>query len=928
MRTRTVIPILAFLLLLVMGGAWAILRPEGASLIPFMGESAASRARGPTVVAGNSVEDSTARPAAATGQEAGARACGVKGSEAGAKDGPRAEAESAPTPGPGKPEAGLPQPPPPPARTQGAPAEPKAPQPAQPTSARPRSIIRGLRHPPNQSLGNVKPRARRLKEENGKRALDSVTPEVRQDRRGLLGRYYAFQGNPIDELSDPAKPGLESRIPGLTRIDQQIAFPTRQAFSDLPFDTSNFFVTWEGFLVVPADGDYWLFLGADLGGRVVLDSETVLLNDMFSDYIEVSTVLTLSAGLHPLRIEYVEGANGSVVAGLCACNFMYVPQGQTRPVTVPPEMLLLPESLWSYEAPILKKVSPAEAEVGVEIEIYGENLARSPNDPELGVTPEELATYLVVDFQGQPGKIVSGGSNRLRVRVPIGASSGKITVRKAQIPSNSIDFRVSTQFGLFASWHNLPGWANYDFVEPGTREPDLTRLEREWQFVNRNEMDIDFRNNPLACRWEGKLGIPSTSTHGGVLSPSDPDPPPSGGGPVPTRLVRFKCEGRLRVTLGTETRSSPPPTGQSSGQTVLDFAVPYGEETYLPLTIDFTNDKGASSLTVVWAMAGSGDETQVLINAPVNFGEQLPARLFFPPVTPPKPPRIISVTPIVAEDAPPLQLPYDADATRPSVREGQQFKLVVELYGSAEVRAQPLTLSIDGRKIEFTLDPELRENEKSLEGTERRHLICTLPTGCGEGKMAARLSIVQSEPFYIDVTNKGLIAYLYDFPNGGGYTQLPDFGPLVCFKVRKDAWVNFENANFLNLPFPAETFGIEYYGAIIIETEGDYVFTARSDDGIRVWVNGQEAVVDDNLHYQREKRGEPLRLSPGVYPFKAQFFENNVHEVFVLEFEARNSQGEFIVPRQVVPKRLFTWDVHPPLPDKSSTGKLADGSGP
>nr|MBP9893173.1 hypothetical protein [Planctomycetota bacterium] len=71
-----------------------------------------------------------------------------------------------------------------------------------------------------------------------------------------------------------------------------------------------------------------------------------------------------------------------------------------------------------------------------------------------------------------------------------------------------------------------------------------------------------------------------------------------------------------------------------------------------------------------------------------------------------------------------------------------------------------------------------------------------------------------------------------------------------------------------------------------------------------------------------------LHLVPGVYTFKAEFFENNVHEVFVLYFEAKDAQGKVILPKQVIPKRQFTWDVHPPLPDKSSTGKLADGSAP
>lgn len=911
MGTKARLLVLVVALLLLLGGAWAALRPEGAPLIPFLsGPGTSSRAARITTAESEETVASRNDPAAAGTQPAADKR--PKSTEDRTAQGESIRADGKPAPSnPGAksaPKADEPKAAPQPAPDP-APA-PAPPPPAVDAKPRPRAVIRGVRHPPNQSLGNTRPAPRKLKEEAGKKALDAVTPQVLQDRRGLLGRYYAFSSNPVDELANPSKPALESRTPGLTRIDQQIAFPNKGAFSDLPFDLANFFVTWEGFLVVPSDGDYWLFLGADLGGRVVLDSETVLLNDMFSDYIEVSTVLTLSAGLHPMRIEYVEGKNGSVVADLCACNLMYVPQGQSRPIPVPPEMLLLPENLWSNAAPVIERVSPKEAEIGAEVVIYGHHFVGEGLDAQAA----EALAACKVDINGQAAQVMDASPTMLKIRVPIGASTGKLTVRKGDIPSNSVDFKVSTQFGLYAAWHNLEGWMNYDFVEPLAREPEITRLERDWQFNRREELELDFRNNPLACRWEGKLGVPKTV----VTAGEEP----------PARLVRFKSEGRLRVTLGGETKSSPPPSGQSTGVTVLDFAVPYGDETYMPLTIDFTNEKGGASLIVVWAAAGSGADAQTLINAPVNFGERLPFKLFFPPVAPPKPPKIVSVTPVVPEFGPPATLPYDADTGRPSVREGQQFKLVVELYGSEEVRAQTLVLSIDGRKIEFAPDPAVTESERTAEGVERRHLLATLPTGCGEGKMVARLSIVQSEPYYIDVTNKGLVTYLYKFPNAGGYTQLPDFDPLVCFKVRKDPWINFENANFLNLPFPAETFGIEYYGALIIETEGDYVFTARSDDGIRVWVNGQEAVVDDNLHYQRERSGGPMRLTPGVYTFRAQFFENNVHEVFVLYFEAKDAQGKVILPKQVIPKRLFTWDQHPPLPDKSSTGKLSDGSKP
>src|SRR5690606_9232006 len=169
------------------------------------------------------------------------------------------------------------------------------------------------------------------------------------------------------------------------------------------------------------------------------------------------------------------------------------------------------------------------------------------------------------------------------------------------------------------------------------------------------------------------------------------------------------------------------------------------------------------------------------------------------------------------------------------------------------------------------------------------------------------------EPFYIDVQNKGLIAYYYDLPNPGGYTQMPDPEPLACFQVRKDAWVNFENANQFDLPFPAETFAVEWFGALIIETEGDYRFTCRSDDGILVWLDDNLVLADNDLHYQREKTGEWVHLVPGTYNFRMQFFENNVHEVCVLQWDARtdkaDDKSEFI-QRGIIPKRHFTWDQH------------------
>ena len=52
-----------------------------------------------------------------------------------------------------------------------------------------------------------------------------------------------------------------------------------------------------------------------------------------------------------------------------------VPGSTSQPVSVPPEMLLLPETLWNSAAPIIESVSPKEAEIGAEVIIRGHNFA-------------------------------------------------------------------------------------------------------------------------------------------------------------------------------------------------------------------------------------------------------------------------------------------------------------------------------------------------------------------------------------------------------------------------------------------------------------------------------------------------------------------------------------------------------------------------
>lgn len=802
------------------------------------------------------------------------------------------------------------------------------------TSALP-PFIKGHSRPPGQNLGSTRPGARRIAKPAGVKQLSEVTPKLMQDRRGLYAQYFKLDGTDLSKL--------DTSSPGMVRIDRQVYFPDAESFSDLPISLENFGASWDGFLVIPEAGDYWLFWGADNGGRVELDGETVLLQDGMVRYVEVSALLTLEAGLHPLRIEFAQQHNQVADWAKCAANFMYVPEGQTKPVPVPPEMLMVPEWMWSDNAPIITSLSKTSGEIGDEITIHGQgfgpgksndipmkewvSLTRSGNwlRPEQSLSQAKTPDRLVsVTVAGQLARVIEQSETSIRVAIPIGARSGDVTVYSESytgymfefgigvvtygnpIPSNAIKFTVTTQFGLMAQWYNFTGWTNFGFEALLDREPDVIRLDQEpgWE-----EAPEGFQ--PCAAVWTGKLGVPrydslerldNTARH--------------------RRKVTFRSEYDCNITLGAETKEIR--WGDEDQNISCTFMFDTLEEGYLHLEVTLISE---SKYPPVWFAtlhrpiktdAGSGDVLEW-------EGMTLWDQHYFPPVVPPKPPVISAVKAVLAVGEQPVAPPYDVDVSRPSVRVGQEFTFDVTDYGPPEIWDTLPTVSIDGVPVPF----ESEEHPVSDKpGPRILHCRATLPEGVGEGRMVARLSVVSSEPFYIDVANRGLVAYLYDVPEGSGLGKLPDLGPLTCFKVRKDRAINFEDTADFDLPFPAETFIIEWLGGLIIEEEGDYEFTCRSDDGMKLWLDDNVVLDADKLQAPAENRAA-VHLVPGVYRFRMQFFENTQHEVCVLEWRATRGEGEALeelIPRQVIPAKAFSLDVHPPLPNKTSTGKRTDGS--
>ena len=118
---------------------------------------------------------------------------------------------------------------------------------------------------------------------------------------GLLGCYYRYYDF-----------GNRTREPELVRcaVDAQVNFnwANETLVSNVADCNDSMRVVWTGRLIVPADGDYVFKFGVDDGCMAWLDGEP-LASVSCADY--TTSARTLTAGEHPLRIEYMERGSGA-----------------------------------------------------------------------------------------------------------------------------------------------------------------------------------------------------------------------------------------------------------------------------------------------------------------------------------------------------------------------------------------------------------------------------------------------------------------------------------------------------------------------------------------------------------------------------------------------------------------------------------------
>jgi hypothetical protein len=97
-------------------------------------------------------------------------------------------------------------------------------------------------------------------------------------------------------------------------------------------------------------------------------------------------------------------------------------------------------------------------------------------------------------------------------------------------------------------------------------------------------------------------------------------------------------------------------------------------------------------------------------------------------------------------------------------------------------------------------------------------------------------------------------------------------------------------------------FTVRWTGKLRVARGGRYTFTARTDDGVRVWVGGKR-IINTWVHRSAADSAGRITLKAGpLYDIKVEYFQGGGDSVAQLFWQAKS------IARQIVPQaHLYAW---------------------
>jgi hypothetical protein len=159
---------------------------------------------------------------------------------------------------------------------------------------------------------------------------------------------------------------------------------------------------------------------------------------------------------------------------------------------------------------------------------------------------------------------------------------------------------------------------------------------------------------------------------------------------------------------------------------------------------------------------------------------------------------------------------------------------------------------------------------------------------------------------------------IYFLPEGA--TSLPDFSSLTSagsiYAKSLDIPTRSFTSGFPGVTDRFEWFAIRYTGTFYVDREGDYAFRLVSDDGSRLFIDGNKIVDNDGVHPTQSASGNAY-LSRGQHSIEVDYFQGPREEIALQLF--------WTVPGGT---EVISEPAYIPLPQEEGAGtKPTEGTG-
>jgi|GEM_PF-6819769 len=156
------------------------------------------------------------------------------------------------------------------------------------------------------------------------------------------------------------------------------------------------------------------------------------------------------------------------------------------------------------------------------------------------------------------------------------------------------------------------------------------------------------------------------------------------------------------------------------------------------------------------------------------------------------------------------------------------------------------------------------------------------------------------------MADQGLTGTYWNHNNAGNPT--PPFPTGAYDHQRVDATVDFSWGNGSpHQDIGQNNFAVSWLGSVTAPESGDYIFRTRTDDGVRLWVNGLQIIIDWADYAPKNNDSYAISLVAGEqYQIRMEYYERGGGAVAQLLWQ-RPSSGSF----EIIPEDQLSTDVVP-----------------